>query len=130
MGTDSASARIEQTQSLLNYGYRFFKTHRLYGARDVIEQPTLWKGESDTLDIGVAEALHVTIPVRAYERLNAELSVNNPLIAPLEKDAAVGQLRVSLEGEVLAERDVIALNSAPEGGVIGRMIDSLRLWME
>jgi len=130
MGTDSASARIEQTQALLNYGYRFFKTHRLYGAREVIEQPTLWKGERDTLDIGVAEALHVTIPVRAYERLNAELSVNNPLIAPLEKDAAVGQLRVSLEGELLAERDVIALNPAPEGGIIGRTIDSLRLWME
>ena len=130
MGTDSASARVDQTQTLLNYGYRFFKTHRLYGAREVIQQPTVWKGATDTLDIGLAQALHVTIPTRDYEQLDAQLEINDTIEAPLAKDAVVGRLRVNLQGETLVEREVIALNAVAEAGVIGRLVDSLMLWIK
>lgn len=130
MGTDSAAARVDQTQTLLNYGYRFFKTHRLYGAREVIQQPTVWKGDADTLDIGVAQAVHVTIPTRAYDQLDAQLEITDQLEAPLAKDAVIGRLQVSLQGETLVERDVIALNAVEQGGIIGRIIDSLMLWIK
>lgn len=130
MGTDSPSARVDQTQALLNYGYRFFKTYQLYGAREAIQQSTVWKGDADRVDIGVAQAVHVTIPTRSYDQLDAQLEVNDRLEAPLAQDAVVGQLRVNLEGETLVEREVIALNPVAEGGIVGRIIDSLMLWMK
>ncbi|HIG79714.1 MAG TPA: D-alanyl-D-alanine carboxypeptidase, partial [Cycloclasticus sp.] len=44
MGTDSVSARNNINQALLNYGYRFYKTHLLYNAQQSLSSTRVWKG--------------------------------------------------------------------------------------
>ena len=130
LGTDSAKARADATQSILNWGFRFYETHRLYAAREPVTTARLWKGEPEVLDIGLAEDLWVTVPRGRYDQMQATLEVQTPLIAPLADGQAVGQLRVSLGDRMLAERELHSLGDAPEAGIVRRATHSVLLWFE
>ncbi|QGM22208.1 serine-type D-Ala-D-Ala carboxypeptidase [Spiribacter sp. 2438] len=130
LGADSPNARIDQTTALLNYGYRFFETHQLYAADEAIETARIWRGGQDTVPLGLARDLRVTVPVRAFDRLEANLSVANPMEAPLEAGTPLGELTVTLDDEVIATEAIIALETVEEAGFVGRLIDGIRLRMQ
>ena len=129
MGAGTPEARVQQSKALLNYGYRFFETHRLYAADEAIDTPRIWKGNVDALPVGVTEDVYVTIPIRAYERLDARMTIADRLEAPVDFGEPLGELQVSLDGEPVTRRDIVALESVPEGGLVSRTVDSLLLWM-
>ena len=129
MGTDSAAARVQASKSLLNFGYRFYETRRLYAADEVIEETRVWKGEREQLPLGLADALHITVPSRAYDRVEASLEVDQPIQAPIEAGTVLGRLTISLDGESLASRDVVALEPVTQAGLVGRLVDSVKLWL-
>ncbi|WP_041382496.1 D-alanyl-D-alanine carboxypeptidase family protein [Spiribacter curvatus] len=129
MGAETPENRVEQSKTLLNYGYRFFETHRLYEADATINTPRLWKGTADTLPVGVSDDIYITLPTDTYDQLDARITLNDPLQAPVAEGDSVGRLSVSLNGEVVRERSIIALEGVPEAGFVGRTIDSVRLWI-
>jgi len=128
MGSESESARTAQSQTILNYGFRFFETHQLYAAGTALSTPTIWKGELETLPVGIAEPLRLVIPRGHYERLSASMELISPIVAPVAKGAALGKVRVRLGKDLLAERDLIALEEGAEGGFFATIGDSLSLW--
>ena len=130
LGTNSAKARADATQSLLNWGFRFFESHRLYTAGESVAAARVWKAELDTLDIGLSQDLWVTVPRGRYEQMEASLELQTPLLAPLTTEDSVGRIRVSLENRLLAERVLHPLAVAPEGGVVRRALHSVLLWFE
>ncbi len=129
MGASSPAARVEHSKSLLNYGYRFFETHRLYAAGEAIETPRIWKGAIDELPVGVEEDVYVTIPTRAYDRLDASMQVADQIEAPVAAGQSMGSLSVALDGETVIEHTIVALQPVEEGGIISRVVDSLLLWI-
>ena len=130
MGTSSEKQRADDNQSLLNYGFRFFETHKLYDANKPLTQPELWKGAQNILTLGVADDVLATLPRGRYNDLKATMDVPNRLIAPYTKGQKVGTVRVALDGKTLLERPLIALADAPEAGFWGRMSDGIMLWFK
>jgi serine-type D-Ala-D-Ala carboxypeptidase (penicillin-binding protein 5/6) len=130
MGAESEAARTSQSQSILNYGFRFFETHQLYAAGTVLSEPVLWKGDSEKLGLGLSAPLRLVIPRGHYERLSASMELVNPIVAPIEKGKVLGTVRVRLGKELLAERPLVALNAGPEGGFLRRMGDGFSLWWQ
>lgn len=128
MGTPSAKARVNDAEALLNYGFRFYESHQLFKAGQVLASPRLWKGEADHLDIGLAQDLALTVKRGTYEELQASINVPATLIAPFKKGQKVGTLTVSLHGKALLTRPVVALADAPEGGFFSRLWDTIMLW--
>ena len=130
MGAPSDKQRADDNQALLNYGFRFFETHKLYAANTPLAQPQLWKGAQNTLALGLAEDALVTLPRGRYKDLKASLEIPGRLIAPYAKGQQVGTLKVALDGKVLLERPLIALTDAPAAGFFGRLTDSVWLWFK
>lgn len=130
MGSSSEKQRSEDSYALLNWGFRFFETHRLYDAGQTVSEPTLWKGEAATLALGLAEPLLLTVPRGRYEEVKAEMDLPRQLVAPFAKGQAIGTLRLSLDGKALAEHPLIALADAPEGRFFKRISDGFWLWWE
>jgi D-alanyl-D-alanine carboxypeptidase (penicillin-binding protein 5/6) len=128
MGAASEKARADETQKLLNYGFRFFETHRVYEAGQKLEQVQVWKGATDKISLGIAEDLWVTIPRGQYANLEAKMDVLSVLTAPIEAQATLGQLNVTLGEEVLATVPLLALDAVDEGGFWTRFGDTLSLW--
>lgn len=130
MGADSEKQRADDSQALLNYGFRFFEAHTLYEAGATVATPKLWKGSIDELPLGLTQDLSVTMQRGRYDDLKASINIPAQLSAPLAKGETVGALVLSLDGETLLERPLVALIDAPEGGFFKRMVDSAMLWFQ
>ncbi len=130
LGTKSALARARENQTLLNYGYRFYESHRLYEGKKSLQEVRVWKGNSQTLHLGLAEDLYVIIPRRQYKGLNAVISVDKKITAPIRQGDAFGKLKVSLQDNLLFEKNLVALEPVESGNILRRLYDSTLLMME
>ena len=125
LGTTSSEKRIQETQKLLNYGFRFFETYTIYNANQRINDVKVWEGNKDILGIGLAEELAVTIPRGLYKNLKIESSIQKNLVAPIEVGKVLGTLHVSLGDEVIAEVDLVALSEVEAGSFFKKIKDQL-----
>ncbi len=128
LGATSKKERADQSQALLNYGFRFFETQRLYSAAQPLKTTTIWKGASKELKLGLSEDLYVTIPRGQYRLLKAVMEMDKTIIAPAAKDAKYGMVKITLGDEVVAERPLVALQPVALGGWWRRLVDTIRLW--
>ncbi len=127
MGTPTDNARAEESQRLLNYGYRFFETHKLYGAGIPLIEPRIWKGKSKHIPMGLMHDFYVTIPSGQYKNLTANIKLKGALHAPIEKGQQYGDVVVKLSGKPYANLPLVALQNDPRGGIWRRMTDSIGL---
>jgi len=130
LGTSSENARIEASQALLNYGFRFFETHKLYDAGTPLTTTRIWKGATDTATLGLDKALYVTIPRGQYKSLDASMSINNRVIAPVAAGQELGTVQVKLGEEIVAEQPLVSLNAIGEGSIWQRVMDEALLYFE
>jgi D-alanyl-D-alanine carboxypeptidase (penicillin-binding protein 5/6) len=130
LGTSSENARIEASQALLNYGFRFFETHKLYDADIKLTTSRIWKGSTDTAILGLDKALYVTIPRGQYKSLDASMSINNRILAPVAAGQTLGSVQVKLGEEVIAEQPLVSLNAIGEGSFWQRITDEALLYFE
>lgn len=114
--------------ALLNYGFRFYETHKLYDAGKPLATPRLWKGATNQLPLGVADAVQVTVKRGQYDQLKATMDIPATLIAPFTKGQQVGTLRITLAGQPVQNVPLVALADAPQGGFFSRLWDSILLW--
>ncbi|QEP42429.1 D-alanyl-D-alanine carboxypeptidase [Ectothiorhodospiraceae bacterium BW-2] len=130
MGASSNQERAEETMKLLNFGFRFYETHRLYGAAETLKQSRIWQGSSETVALGLNEELFITIPRGEYKNLQANLAITEPLMAPVAQGERVGQLELTLGGERIASPAVVTLHSVAEGNLWQQLKDRLLLMFE
>ena len=129
MGSDSETSRASETQTLLNYGFRFFETVQLYKAGEELALGHVWRGLTKEVTLGLEEPLFVTYPRGRFDDLDAQIEMQAELSAPLEAGVTVGKLTVQLDGELVESRDLVTLSAVQEAGFFGRSWDSLRLWV-
>ncbi len=130
MGAASEKARATQSQALLNYGFRFFETHKLYAAGEPLKEPRIWKGEVDNVPLGLTRDMFVTIPKGQYKALQAGVEFDAPLEAPLDSGQVVGRVKISLNGDAMQEQPLVALHPVAKGGLFSRALDSVLLMFE
>jgi D-alanyl-D-alanine carboxypeptidase (penicillin-binding protein 5/6) len=128
LGSSSESSRVSESQSLLNYGFRFFETVQLYKAGQELAQGKVWKGEEEQIRLGIRDDLFITIPRGRYDDLDAQVEMRPELIAPIAEGEEVGRITIRLEDEELANRGLVALEAASEAGFFGRTWDGLSMW--
>ncbi len=129
MGSPGIRAREDASAALLNYGFRFFETRRLFAPGDEIVKARLWKGETEEASFGVAQDVYVTFPRGQEDTLSAAADLSEPLFAPLSTTNAVGQLRVLQAGQTVGTYPLHPLADVPQAGMVGRLIDDLKLWL-
>ena len=130
MGAKSANARANENQTLLNYGFRFYESHRLYQGKTALNEARVWKGASKTISLGLAEDIYVTIPRRQYKDLKAVINVDKKITAPVADGAKLGSVKVTLKDEVVINKDLVALKTVDQGNIFQRLSDSVMMMME
>jgi len=130
LGAASENARANESQKLLNWGYTAFESVKLFDGNQAVVTPSIWKGTQATVGLGQPRPIIVAVPVGSSGKLTTEVARPDPLVAPLTKWQAVGTLKVSTQGQVVAEVPLLALQEVEQAGVIGRAWDALRLWIK
>ena len=109
MGASSPNARANENQNLLNYGFRFFESHKLYQGKTSLAEARIWKGDTKNIQLGLAEDLYASIPRGHYADLKAAINIDKKITAPVKEGTKVGTVNVTLKDEVIANKDLIAL---------------------
>ena len=130
LGTKSNLARANDSQALLNYGFRFFETRLVYEAGGSVTEARVWKGDSRNADVGLKNDLYVTIPRGSYDQLRAQIELPSQVIAPVTPRTQMGTVRINLDQEIVAEANLFALNTINEGTIWQVAKDSILLWFE
>jgi D-alanyl-D-alanine carboxypeptidase (penicillin-binding protein 5/6) len=120
MGTRSEKDRAAETQKLITYGFRFYETVKSYDASQQLIESEIWKGDNNSIKLGTEEAIWLTIPRGTAGDINAELEVPELLQAPVIQGEKIGTIKLTLNGETLATKPLIALESVDEGGLFKR----------
>jgi len=130
MGTASEQARASASQALLNYGFRFFETFKLYSAGEQVATAPVWKGQADEVSLGLVGDVYTTVPRGRQDSLTAELNIPSYPVAPFERGQTLGSLVISFDGEPRIERALTVLESVAAAGWWGRTTDGLGLWFK
>jgi len=130
LGTSSARARIDGSQALLNYAFRFFETRLLFKGGEQITSTRIWKSANENTSLGVLDDLYITIQRGAYDSLDSVLNIPAVLTAPVAHGQALAEIKVSLNGTVLLTAPLRALDDNPVGSIWQRIRDGIGLWFE
>lgn len=130
MGDSSEEQRATDSLALLNWGFRFFETHSLYAPGKVVTKQKVWKGQQDEVQLGVAQPLLVSLQRGRYNDLKPSMEVPKNLQAPIKQGQQVGTVKVSLDGKVIAQAPLVAINAVEEGGFFKRLWDAFWMWWE
>ena len=129
MGDTSENQRAVDSQALLNWGFRFYETHTLYAAGKPLGKPLkIWKGAANEVAVGVSAPLLVSTPRGKYDKLKASMDLPKSLEAPIAKGQKIGMVKVELDGKLVAQSPLIALNAVEEGGFFKRLWHALLMW--
>lgn len=127
-GTNSEAARAAETQKLLAYGFRFFETKTFYKKGVELAESKVWKGQQDTVKVGLADDLTLTLPRGQLQKMAATMVLDESVVAPVKKGDRLGVVEVRLANEVLHTADLVALQDVEEGGFFSRFIDAIRMF--
>jgi D-alanyl-D-alanine carboxypeptidase (penicillin-binding protein 5/6) len=130
LGAESEKTRAQETQKLLNYGFRFYETHKLYQANQELQKIHVWQGEKEALTIGTSDAVYLTIQRGQYDNLKPVIEFQSEVIAPVSKGQVVGTLKVSLADKELVNVPLIAQEDILQGGFFKRVLDQIKLSIE
>ena len=122
----SAESRAQESQKLITYGMRFFETHLLYDAKEILTKARIWGGAEDYMELLVEQQLAVTIPRGQAKYINATIDVNNGIEAPVFAGEVLGKLVIALDTDVILERDLVASMDMIKGGFFKGIADSVK----
>ena len=130
LGTASDSARAQEAQKLLNFGFQIYDGVKLYERNAAVTTLKVWKGSPSELKAVVASDLIISVPTGMADKVKAEFSGQEPLIAPVAAGQRVGTIKVQLDGKPLGEFPLVAPESVAVAGFFGRLWDTVRLWFK
>ncbi|HCG7662542.1 TPA: serine hydrolase [Vibrio parahaemolyticus] len=123
MGAKSQSVRESESKQLLSYGFRFYDTLMPTAAGTDIANARVWMGQKDELKVGVNRDVYLTLPKGDVNKLKAEVEYSGDLLAPIAQDQVVGTLLYKVDGKVVKETELVALEPVEEGGIFKRIMD-------
>ena len=128
-GLTSMRMRGEESERLMEWGFREFENVVLFRAADTVEAAPVYLGEQSTVPLVGGKDLVLTLPKQWRRNLTVKLRYNGPLPAPIAKGQEIGQLDVSGQGvppmvlPLYAGADVPKLGLIPRiPAVIGRLV--------
>jgi len=130
LGTASAKARVDGSQALINYGYNFFETRKVYTAGQEVAKVRIWKSANEVSSLGLMEDLYITIPRGAYDSIEMVRKIPALLEAPVAQGQPLAEIELSLNGERVGSGSLRALEDNPKGSLWQRARDGVQLWFE
>ena len=130
MKAKSPNARARENQNLLNYGFRFFESTKLYPAKTKLSEARIWKGDKTELPVGLSDDLYATVPRGHSKDVKAVMKIDKKIIAPISEGEKVGLVEVIYRDEPITTKNLIALKTVNKGNFFRRLVDNLLLLMD
>jgi len=130
LGTASSKARIDGSQAMINYGYRFYETKTLLKANQEIISTKTWKTEKESISLGIEDDIRMTLPRGNFNNIKIEKDIPNQIIGAIKEGQRIGNIEIKLNDNTLNTISLIALEDNPRGSFWKQIKDTIQLWFE
>ncbi len=129
-GFDSAQARKEDAQKLLDWGFGQYKQVEVFQAKDVVGQARVWGGNENWVDLLTLQPFSIALTEDEKKTVEVKLNYKGPLYAPVKQEDQIGLVRIYVRGRAIAEIPVItAKEVAASEGMWEKAWDSALIMM-
>ncbi len=130
LGTPSMRAREQASESLLNYGFRFFESVQVATQGEAVANAKIWKSSAENVQLGPSQTTFVTVPRGRADDISLKPQLDQRLIAPITAGQQLGALNVSLDDDKLTSVPLVALQAMPLGSLWQRLRDEVLLFVK
>lgn len=130
LGAETDTIRAQESLKLLNHGFQFFDTVKLYDGGQALSQVRVWKGQQNELAAGFLEDFVLSLPKGEGDKLDVEMISVQPVVAPIQKGQTIGTIKIRSQGREIGEYPVVALADVELAGFFGRLWDALVMWIK
>ena len=130
LGAVSEAMRASESQKLLNYGFQFYESTKVYKQNQTINTMRVFKGQDKIVSATIIKDFYLTLPKGDYAKVKANMISQQPLIAPIKAGQTIGKISFTLNGKIINEQKLVAAKSVDEAGFVGRIIDSVKLMLQ
>ena len=130
LGAVTEAMRASESQKLLNYGFQFYESTIVYKQAQTINTLRVYKGQDKTVAATLNKDFYLTLPKGDYARVKANMTSQQPLIAPIKAGQEIGSISFSLDGKIINKQKLVAAKAIDEAGFFGRILDSIRLLIQ
>jgi D-alanyl-D-alanine carboxypeptidase (penicillin-binding protein 5/6) len=128
LGTKSMQERADQSRALYSWGFANFENVQPYKAGTILGTPRVWFGKAEQVKVGLASDINLTLAHGDRNRLQAAMQMLPAVNAPLAKGQAVGTLTLTLDGQVVASQNIVAMEPVEEAGFFTRLWHRIKLF--
>ena len=125
LGAKSPDQRTKVSKALLEYGFRFYETHKIFSSNQELIQARVFKGDKYNISLGVIEDTYISVPRRQIKNIKKKFVIDRNLSAPVNQNEAVGYMAIELEGKIITTYKLFAMESIKEGSFYRKTLDSI-----
>ena len=127
-GAKSDKERFNDTQRLLEYGFRFYSTQEVIKKDNALKDVDVWGGKENLVSLGAENSIKLTLPRTSFRNITISYDFQNNLRAPIKEGQALGTLVIKDGEKTLHTENLVALGNVEAKGFFGRLWASLVLW--
>ena len=127
-GAKSDKERFNDTQRLLEYGFRFYSTQEVIKKNKALKDISVWGGKKDLISLGAENDIKLTLPRTTFRNITISYDFQNNLRAPIKEGQTLGTLIIKDGEKTLHTENLIALSDVEAKGFFGRLWASFVLW--
>ncbi|MEL6236727.1 MAG: D-alanyl-D-alanine carboxypeptidase, partial [Pseudomonadota bacterium] len=120
-GLDSKRQRAEESERLIEWGFREFRNAQLFAAGDRVADAEVWLGDTARVPLVTAADVSVTLPFDAAAPSRMRAVYDGPIEAPIEEGAQIASLVIETEGLPPVTVPLLAGRTVARGGYVTRV---------
>lgn len=122
-GLPSERARSEESERLIEWGFREFSNYELFSAGQEVDRAEVWLGAEESVPLTLSEPVLVTLSQREHEEMTVSVLYDAPVPAPIAEGQELAVLRISAPGMEPMEYPLYAATNVEKVGPFGRMFE-------
>ncbi|WP_299784957.1 D-alanyl-D-alanine carboxypeptidase family protein [uncultured Marivita sp.] len=121
-GLDTAQARAQESEAIVNWAFRQFAERTVTRAGAVIAEADVWMGASASVGLMAKEDVTLLLPNTPGTSVTAEVVYTGPIEAPIAEGRQLAELIISPEGLPEHRIPLYAASAVPASGFVARMM--------
>lgn len=113
LGAKSTNDRFNETSKLLNYGFANFENKQLVSTENPIANAEILKSKVKSAPVFAEENYFVVSRKGSNEEFDMTVELNDKIKAPLDSSNVVGTLKISKNGVIVKEINLIVASEIP-----------------
>jgi serine-type D-Ala-D-Ala carboxypeptidase (penicillin-binding protein 5/6) len=120
-GWASMRLRAEESERMIDWAFREFQTYRLFSAGQEIDRTDVWLGLKSSVPLLAGQDVAITMPRRLRSQLQARISYDSPVPAPILAGQQLGRISLTAPGLPTLEFPLVAQEGVERLGYSGRL---------